>query len=667
MRGLPVQLRVAVSAGLVGGFIFGCREALLSVQANAAIQPDQYLLVYLAVPILAWLVLGPLLLIPLALVRGALHQPPELAPYAALLAGIGALSVVLPWLASVTALLQAVGLPAGFHMSVLLYAVAAATATACASTAAAVAGWYCSRTERPLHYAARAVVLIAILLLWPVTRFVATDWRWEVNSAEAAASARLQETPRERSNVLLISIDTLRADHLGSSGDRHRLTPNLDRLAAQGVRFEQTVTASPWTLPAMASLFTGLYPRHHGAGQITNYRTPLGRSALPSGSWTLTHALHEHGYRTHAIVTNAYLTLHYGLGKDFERYENISIESEGFISFRNTTAVRLLAWLWPGAIAGDRGETVSRRAVSWLAQAADKRPFFLWLHYLDPHPPYSAAGVTRHKSMRGGMSFEPSGNQARSVSSLSDTPSRSGSDVLLTSPDVARLRGGEIRLSAAQKETVRDLYRAEVRTVDTAVGSVLETLDRTGLSAHTLVVVVADHGEEFWEHGGSEHGRTVYEEVIRVPLIMRWPGHLPAGTRVMEITRITDVAPTILDLLDLPVPPERDGETTVPLVRGEAAAPRVALTENMLLGEERVGVRTAHHKYVRWEDGREELYDLRHDPQERHDLAAVDEAVQPLRQLAAKPIGSTHPIPDSAQPAVDRRTVEALRSLGYTY
>ena len=594
-----------------------------------------------------------------------MSQPPGLPPYAALLAAIGGLSVVLPGLASVTALLQAVGFPVGFHMSALLYAVAAATATACASIAAAVAGWYCNHTERPLHYAVRGVVVIAILLLWPVARFVATDWKWGVNSTAAAASVRWQDTTRERPNILLISIDTLRADHLGSYGDRHGLTPNLDRLAAQGVRFEPTITAAPWTLPAMASLFTGLYPRHHGAGQITNYRTPLGRSALPPGSWTLTHALHEHGYRTQAIVTNAYLTLRYGLGEGFDHYENISIESEGFVSFGNTTAVRLLAWLWPGVITGDRGETVSRRAVSWLVGAADKSPFFLWLHYLDPHPPYSAAGVTRHKSMRGGMSFEPSGNEAGAVSAPADAPSHSGSDVLLTSPDVARLRDGEIRLSAAQKEVVHDLYRAEVRTVDSAVGEVLETLDRTGLSAHTLVVLVADHGEEFWEHGGSEHGRTVYEEVVKVPLIMRWPGHLPAGTRVAEVTRITDVAPTILDLLGLPVPPERDGETMVPVIHGAASAPRVALTENMLLGEERVGVRTAHHEYVRWEDGREEAYNLAADPQERRDLAGIDDTMNRLRQLYAQ-VGSGVQAPfPTTQSSPDGRTREALRSLGY--
>jgi arylsulfatase A-like enzyme len=192
---------------------------------------------------------------------------------------------------------------------------------------------------------------------------------------------------------LLISIDTLRAEHLGCYGDGHGLTPHLDRLAAQGTLFEHAITSSPWTLPAMASLFTGLYPSRHGAGEITNRRDPLGRSPLPPNTRTLTSVLSEAGYRTHASATNPYLALRYGFGEGFETYENVTIESEAFLSFEKTTAVRLLKWIKPEWITGDRGETVSARAHSWLQNYDRSRPFFLWLHYVDPHPPYSRPGV----------------------------------------------------------------------------------------------------------------------------------------------------------------------------------------------------------------------------------------------------------------------------------
>jgi arylsulfatase A-like enzyme len=236
-----------------------------------------------------------------------------------------------------------------------------------------------------------------------------------------------------------------------------------------------------------------------------------------------------------------------------------------------------------------------------------------------------------------------------------------------TSPDIARLRSGEIRLSAEEKEAVHDLYRAEIRSVDDAVGQVLATLDRNGLGDRTLVLVVGDHGEEFWEHGGVEHGRTVYDEVARVPLILRWPGHLAAGERIGALVRITDVAPTILDLLGLAAPSGRDGETLLPLLRGEEQAPRVALIENLLFAEERVGMRTADRKYVRWEDGREEVYDLSADPQERIDLAGVASVLPPLRQLYAGVTGGrATSVVQTSQLRLDSGTAEAMRALGYT-
>jgi arylsulfatase A-like enzyme len=663
LRRFGVELRRAASVALVGGVVLGCREALVTLPANAVVQPEDYLLVYLATPILSWVVSALLALVPPALLIAALQRPSSpvhrFSIYAGVLAFAGGLSLALPWVVSVCDELTQIGLSPGLAMRALLGCIAVVVAGAASAMGYAGAAWYATRTERPLRYASRGAAAMLVVLLLPLLQFVLRDWKWALRPAEARLAGAAPNAGR-RPNVLLISIDTLRADHLGSYGDPHGLTPNLDRFAAQGVCFEHAISSSPWTLPAMASLFTGLYPHHHQTGQITNYRTPMGRSALPAGSWTLTRALHEHGYRTEAIVTNPYLALRYGLGEDFDGFANLSVESEGFVSFASTTAVRLLAWLWPGAITGDRGEMVSRRAAAWLTQAPADRPFFLWLHYLDPHPPYSAAGVTRNKSMRGGMLFG-GGEEVRPATLAG------AADIMLTSPDVARLRAGEIRLNAAQKEAVHDLYRAEVRAVDAAVGEVLAALDRNGLSSRTLVVVVADHGEEFWEHGGSEHGRTVYEEVIRVPLLMRWPGHVPAGVRIEPVVRLTDVAPTVLALIGLPVPPDRDGDALLPLIRGEPAPPRVALTENMLLAEERIGIRTADRKYVRWEDGREEVYDLNADPQERIDLAGAADVLLPLQQLYAGITGGrATSAGEAGQPPLDSGTAEAMRALGYT-
>ncbi|MBI4517333.1 MAG: sulfatase [Deltaproteobacteria bacterium] len=638
-----------MSVGAVGGLLFGSREGVLMLHANAAIQPGQYFWLYLGVPVLSWMALGVLLAAMGAVVALALRLDPAsraaLGVHTGLVATAGSLSVSTSWREAIVTRLRDVGSPANPFADIMLWALVLAISAAAALVAASLAAAYMRQSVIVLRIGAGAAVAAAVLLLLPVGRFLATDWKWEAGPRRVAAT--MAGTP----NVLLISIDTLRADHLGCYGDRHHLTPRIDRLAHEGTLFEQAISASSWTLPAVASILTGLYPRHHGAGRITNGRTPLGRSPLPRGSWTLATALHARGYRTNAIVTNPYLGLYYNLGESFDGYENITIESEAFLSFAQTAAVRLATWLRPDSLIGDRGDTVSRRAARWLETAGGPSPFLLWLHYLDPHPPYGRSDAIRHKSMRGDLSFAPADHEQE--------------DFTLTSPDVARLRSGEIRLSAKEKEAVRELYRAEVASVDAAVGAVLDALDRHGLRDRTLVILVADHGEEFWEHGGVEHGHTVYDELVHVPLLMRWPGHVRAAARVAAQVSVTDIAPTIVDLLGFPVPPGLDGVTIAPVLRGEPFSRRAALSENMLFAEERTGFRTATWKYIRWSDGKEEVYNLADDAAERRDLVGVDAVSGPLRVLYADLVRHVEVALPSQQAAPDERADAALRALGY--
>ena len=652
---LRSEVRLAAAAGLVAGCVFGAREALVVLEANAFAQPGQYLLVYLAAPILGCVALALLLALPLAVARGLLARSAGdvrgLAVYGAVLGFAGALSVTGTCVLRIVARLGEVGLRLGPGGASLLWLGALALAATLGAVTAAGVAWHTARAPRPLRWLAAVAVAGVLAALWPVARFLATDWKWGGRDTPRAASGAMAGP-----NLVLISIDTLRADHVGAYGGPPGLTPQLDRMAAEGVSFRDAVTSAPWTLPAVTSLMTGLYPRHHGAGAITNRRDPLGRSALPTGTWTLATALHARGYRTHAIVTNPYLALRYGLGAGFQGYENLTIESEFFLAGRDATAIRLLAWLRPDLVVGDRGETVSARATAWLTRAAAGTPFFLWLHYIDPHPPYGRRGSAHHKSFRGDSWLGAEGTEPAGL--------------VLTSPDAARLRSGEIRLSEGEKDAVRALYREEVASVDAAVGSVLDALDALGLAERTLVVCVADHGEEFWEHGSYEHGHTVYEELIRIPLMMRLPGRLPRGARVPGVARMTDVAPTILDLLGLPLAPEaRDGASLLPVMRGEEPAPRVALVENLLFAEERIGLHTGDRKYVHWDRGKEEVYDLAVDPGEQRDLAGVGAITAALRSLQAE---VDHFGTDAARAAAPGEeppptTVAALRALGYVH
>jgi arylsulfatase A-like enzyme len=630
----------------VGGAILGVREALLALRVNHFVLPEQYGALYVAVPILAGVMFGILVLLPVGLLRLAVRPAPWSKGYSAILAGVGVASVLVPWAMEFVAELRSVGRTLG---PVARLGIVGGVSLPGVLLAAAV-GWRVGSApgfERGVGLAARGIGLVCLALLLPIGQVVVADWRWAGTTASAGADPGLKQAP----SLVLVSIDTLRADHLGSYGSPYRLTPVLDQLAQDGVRFANAITTAPWTLPAIASLHTGLYPRHHGAGRITNRRDPLGRSPLPEEAWTLAEELRARGYRTQAIVTNPYLTLRYGLGRGFEGYENLTIFSEAFLMFHDISLMRVARAIWPRLHIGDRGETVTARAITWLERTDRARPFFLWLHYIDPHPPYSRPGVVPHKSFRG------------------DTlPGATNDDLAVgvISPDVARLRSGEIRLSDSEKEAVRDLYRAEVAVVDAAVGRVLDELDRLGLREQTLVVCIADHGEEFWEHGGVEHGHTVYEEIVRVPLLMRWPSRLQAGRVVTETVGTADVVPTVLGLLGVPAPAAVDGRSLVTLADGGDADLGPRVTENMLFAEERVGVRTAHAKYVRWQNGKEEVYDLTIDPAERRDLAGVEPMVTARRAeyaaLERGLVASVVPGPiDARLPA----NLLGLRALGY--
>jgi arylsulfatase A-like enzyme len=645
------QLGLSASVGVVGGLLLGVREALLTLDGNAFVQPGQYFWTYVAVPIVAFVLLavGAMLVCGgiVAWLKPSLTAARSLQLYGGIGGGAGALSIAVPWVIDVGDKLLLMGADPGVGAAVVLWLTTGVSGIGAGLAGSALGLWLGERHPRVLAGATRVTLAVLVLLMWPIGSWLARDFDW------VPAPAVTLQAAGDGTNVLLISIDTLRVDPLGGYGAQQGHTPHLDGLAAEGVLFEQAITSSPWTLPAVASLLTGLDPRNHRAGMIRNQRDPLGRSPLPPDTATVASALRARGYRTHAIVTNPYLAPHYGLGVGFESYSNLTIGSEFFLAGARVTALRLLTWIWPALVRGDRGADVSARAVRWLEDEGSRRPFFLWLHYIDPHPPYSGIAEAPHKSFRSDTVLAP-----RAEGQM---------DPLRRSPDVARLRSGEIRLGAREKESVRRMYQVEVARVDAAIGQVLDTLDALGLRDRTLVVCVSDHGEEFWEHGGVEHGHTLYDEVLRIPLLMRLPGTLPAGVRIRELVRITDVAPTILDVAGLSnAVPSVDGRSTIPLVRGSAEPARVALSENLLFAEERVSIRTASRKYIRWATGREETYDLDADAGEMRDLTVLPEITQPLRQLLAE-IEASEETPTAGMPSTpaSTSTAAALRNLGY--
>ncbi|MGH7897931.1 MAG: sulfatase, partial [Candidatus Binatia bacterium] len=306
-----------------------------------------------------------------------------------------------------------------------------------------------------------------------------------IASMRPPSLAPAAETDRSHgiARVVLISIDTLRADSLSCYGGRGNVTPSYDALAADGVRFTNAVSPAPWTLPAVASIMTGLPPSAHTA---TDYS-----SRLPDSVRTLAERLREQGYATAAVVNNYFVGSEVNLAQGFDEFREFPKHTLG-----RSVGARLLRRSLPEWFREDASTAeLSRLAVEWLEGHAE-RDFFLWVHYYDPHEPYDPP-----------KQFRPP----------PPAPPRIGWRLRA----LGQIHLGLLQPTAEEMAWIRKLYDAEVRYVDQGVGEIVAALKRLGLYDGSLILVVSDHGEEFWEHGRIGHGHTLYQEVLRVPLIVK--------------------------------------------------------------------------------------------------------------------------------------------------
>ena len=425
----------------------------------------------------------------------------------------------------------------------------------------------------------------------------------------------LEPRPRgNRRNVLLVSLDTLRADHVGVYGADLPMTPELDRLAKDGAVFEQAIATYPSTPGSHMSILTGVYPATHGV------IGPL--DVLPADMPTLPQLLAARGYQTAAFTEDGMLVANAGFARGFNYYH----ENKGSTIWDASGQVDVT---FPGGL-------------RWV-EAHPGQLFFLFLHTYQVHEPYSPPPA-----------FD-----------LFKTYEENGRSIPITPSTPVAIRD-------------RHAYAGEVRYTDSELGRVLAGLAALGELDQTLVVITSDHGEEFWEHGWKAHDESLYDEVLRVPLILRAPGLVPGGRRIPTQVSLVDLAPTVLDLLGVPAPASMQGRSLVPLFRDPAAAELAARPAFSQLRKrskqiELLAARTPTRKWI-WRNGGRgaplEVYDLTRDPKEHQniaspELAAEGEALRArFRELAT---AWTAPAPPASTPppTLDPRTHEKLRALGY--
>lgn len=436
------------------------------------------------------------------------------------------------------------------------------------------------------------------------------------------------ETAKQGSPVILVVADALRADQTGpyTAGVS---TPNLEDFARHAVVFENAWSAASWTRPSVTSILTGLLPRQHG--------TVHKASRLPGDIPTVASLLDKAGWNTAAVVTNVNLAPVFGLGRGFSAYAYLG--PEAFLGAPGAASRLFLVELWrlvrlrflPGQRRPERyyapGEKINLQAGRYLEQLAGDGPFFLYLHYMEPHDPYFAHPY-----------------DGRAVARV-ETPH----------PPVERA------------EQLLDLYRQEVSHWDEIFGQLLEQLRRLGVFDSALIIVTADHGEEFADHGGFWHGTTLYQELVRVPLMVHFPGGSGAGTRRADNVSLLDLLPTIMAQAGGQVPENLFG---YPL----QAAPRpdrVIMAEEDHQGARLVALRRGSWKIIHSlvEDPRGQpewqLFALDGDPSEKDNLAEQRTGVlEELKKLLEQGPAALNRGTEDVE--IDHQTEEQLRSLGYT-
>lgn len=420
----------------------------------------------------------------------------------------------------------------------------------------------------------------------------------EAAPPEAAPPAAKAGGGPVRPNVVVYLVDTLRADHLGCYGYPKPVSPHVDAFAAEGVLFEHTLAQSSWTRSSVASMMTGTVPTVHGVHDRAD--------ALAEGAVTLAEVLSAAGYATAAFVTNRSVGPSFGFQQGFDDFE--------FFARQETQA------LYP------KSDAVNREVFAWLDERP-RRPFLLYVHTMDPHAPYAPPPPTRRRLADGVRQPRLSPAQEAAFAELLAGPAgRFGSPTaqarLGSVPWLEALRSRRIDATPEIIEDMTALYDAEVAFNDASFGALLERLRRDGLYEDSLIVFVADHGEEFDDHGSWSHGATLFQEQLRVPLILKLPGAAGPARRVSDLAQHVDLLPTVLDALALEFPEGLGGRSLLASPGGEVA-PRAGFSHLDLDGHQAASVVEGRYKLICGDPfvSACRLYDLESDPGETTDLS----------------------------------------------
>ncbi len=422
-------------------------------------------------------------------------------------------------------------------------------------------------------------------------------------------------------NVILISVDTLRADHLGCYGYPKPTTPRIDAFRRDAALFEQAIAHAPSTLASHASIFTSLLPSHHGASAANSF-------GVDPEAITLTEILKAEGYATASFNGGIQLDPIYGLDRGFDVYR----------AARPSVAS---ADLLVDPV--DMFDHAVDEAINWIETVETNRHegFFLFLHTYELHHPYTP---------------KPEALESIGAEYDGSLPKHISVDLLM------RINDGDVELETGDLEHIISTYDAELRSVDTAFGRLIDFLREEELYDDTIIVFTSDHGEEFGERGFvGWHSHTLYDELLRVPLLVKLPGAAHAGASVEEQVRGIDIAPTILAALGLDAPAGFEGVSLLGPLSGSGSVPEHAVSrKDVVITDDFASVRTPDWKWFRGS-----LFHLASDPEEATEVSGANMDTGEALSAKLEELSATRPRPAPHKVVPDEELLNQLRSLGY--
>lgn len=484
----------------------------------------------------------------------------------------------------------------------------------------------------------RSYVIYGFLLLW--TAACGKDTQSPALSVlksvplEPEAVKITQEVPAAK-NLMLIVVDTLRADRLGCYGYKRNTTPRLDSIAAESILFERFYAASPWTAPSFGTIFTGVSPAIHRTGRWLRKKgadtKQIGRVVLhPLNPRIPTIGELFDDFFTVGIFTNAFLKPKLGFSRGFDRFDQV----DGL------------------AVGTRRAKKVTDRAIKQLSKRGD-RPFMFVVHYFDPHTAYDPLPQDKKRF----LDVPPPSDYVKAPFGPRNREQKKADDV-----------------SAEEKAYIIGLYDAEVFHVDKHIGRLIDYMKKQGLFENTWLVITADHGEEHYDHGGFNHGHQYEDEVVRVPLIIRAPGgKWGAGVRVQTSARHVDLVPTFLEWFKKKLPPFLEGKSLMPILKGKETRHRDAYMEYPLSPKETYAYFDGRYKIIKNIPQKiTYAYDLHIDPGERKKikgrrslLKRLEKKIEKYYEKRNRLKARTDAGSDTSGYAFSDDTKEALKNLGY--